>query len=114
MSSSSVSLIVILMISLTLNLPSIQMAMLSVNGTMTALPTRSQTSTTTTTTITASSYRQNVIQYDKEKNCASDQHIPTTWETYLTHFACGHLTIFNNNGTTLRQFTFIVDDNHGG
>jgi hypothetical protein len=51
----------------------------------------------------STTYRQNVIQYDKEKTCASDQHTPTTWKTYLTHFACGHVTIFNN-GTTLRQW----------
>ena len=61
---------------------------------------------------TSSTYKQNVIQYDKEKTCASDQHTPTTWKTYLTHFSCGHVTILNN-GTTLRQFTLIVDDNHG-
>ncbi len=71
----------------------------------------------TTTTIlfpsqTSSTYKQQVVNYDKEKNCAADQHTPTTWKTYLTHFACGHVTIFNN-GTTLRQFTLIVDDNHG-
>ena len=55
---------------------------------------------------------QPIAQYDKAKNCAIDQHTPTTYKTYLTHFACGHVTIFNN-GTTLRQFTLIVDDNHG-
>ena len=59
-----------------------------------------------------STHKQQVIQYDKEKTCATDQHTPTTWKSYLTHFACGHVTIFNN-GTTLRQFTLIVDDNHG-
>ena len=44
----------------------------------------------------STTYRQNVIQYDKEKTCASDQHTPTTWKTYLTHFSCGHVTILNN------------------
>jgi hypothetical protein len=71
----------------------------------------------TTTTIlfpsqTLTTYKEHVIEYDKEKTCADDQHTPTTWKTYLTHFACGHVTIFNN-GTTLRQFTLIVDDNQG-
>src|SRR2546428_13382998 len=67
---------------------------------------------TTTTTIlfpshTSSTYKQQVVNYDKEKNCATDQHTSTTYKTYLTHFACGHVTTFSN-GTTLRQFTLIV------
>jgi FtsP/CotA-like multicopper oxidase with cupredoxin domain len=57
-------------------------------------------------------YKQQVIQYDKEKNCATDQQTPTNWKTYLTHFSCGHVTTFDN-GTTLRQYTLIVNDNHG-
>jgi manganese oxidase len=55
---------------------------------------------------------QKVTQYDHQKNCASDQHIETTYKTYLTHFACGHVTVLAN-GTTLRQFTLIADDYHG-
>ena len=55
---------------------------------------------------------QPIAQSDKAKNCAIDQHTPTTFKTYLTHFACGHLTVLAN-GTTLREFTLIVDDNHG-
>jgi hypothetical protein len=54
---------------------------------------------------------QPIAQYDKEKNCAIDQHTPTTYKTYLTHFACGHVSILSN-GTTIRHFTLIVDDNH--
>jgi manganese oxidase len=73
--------------------------------------------TTTTTTIlfpsqSSSTYKQQVVNYDKDKNCATDQNTPTTYKTYLTHFACGHVTTFSN-GTTLRQFTLIVDDYHG-
>jgi hypothetical protein len=45
-----------------------------------------------------------VAQSDKAKNCAIDQHTPTTFKTYLTHFACGHLTVLGN-GTIVRQFT---------
>lgn len=53
-----------------------------------------------------------IIQYDKEKHCSVDQHTITDYRTYLTHFSCGHLTIFNN-GTVLRQFTLFVNDYHG-
>ena len=34
---------------------------------------------------------QPIAQSDKAKNCAIDQHTPTTFKTYLTHFACGHV-----------------------
>lgn len=60
----------------------------------------------------ASLYSQQIAEYDKEKNCAMDQHTPTTYMTYLTHFSCGHVTVFNN-GTTLRRFTLVIDDYHG-
>lgn len=56
-----------------------------------------------------SAYHQQVIQYDKLKNCATNQHTPTTYMTYLTHFSCGHVSIYPN-GTTVRRFTLIVDD----
>ena len=46
------------------------------------------------------------------KNCAIDQHTPTTFKTYLTHFACGHLTVLGN-GTIVRHFTLIADDYNG-
>ena len=36
---------------------------------------------------------QKVSQYDHQKNCASDQHTETTYKTYLTHFACGHVAV---------------------
>jgi hypothetical protein len=61
---------------------------------------------------TPSTYLQKVTQYDHQKNCASDQQTETTYKTYLTHFACGHVTVFNN-GTTLRKFTLIADDFKG-
>ena len=57
-------------------------------------------------TITSNSMLS-VQSYDKLKNCATDQHTPTTGITYLTHFSCGHVTILKN-GTTLRQFTIIA------
>src|SRR3989442_12183170 len=56
--------------------------------------------------------QQKVTQYDKEKNCASDQHTETTYKSYLTHFVCGHVTILNN-GTTLRKYTLVADDFNG-
>src|SRR5690348_4968110 len=59
-----------------------------------------------------SPYTKQIAEYDKEKNCAMDQHTPTTYMTYLTHFSCGHVTVFNN-GTTLRRFTLVIDDYHG-
>lgn len=53
------------------------------------------------------------IQYDKIKNCAKDQSFGVTnYQTYLTHFACGHVTVFNN-GTVLRKFTLFVSDYNG-
>ena len=61
---------------------------------------------------TSSTYTQQVLQYDKEKNCATDQHTATTYKTYLTHFSCGHVQILNN-GTTIRHFTLVIDDYHG-
>lgn len=50
-----------------------------------------------------------IQQLDRQKNCATDQHTPTTYITYLTHFSCGHVTVFGN-GTVLRKFTLIADD----
>lgn len=54
-----------------------------------------------------------VTNYDKLKHCSTDQtYGNTNYLTYLTHFACGHVTVFPN-GTTLRQFTMFVNDFHG-
>lgn len=50
--------------------------------------------------------------YDHEKNCATDQHTPTNFKTYLTHFSCGHVSQLSN-GTIVRHFTLIVNDFHG-
>jgi manganese oxidase len=55
---------------------------------------------------------QPVAQTDKAKNCAIDQHTPTTFKTYLTHFACGHVSVASN-GTVIRKFTLIADDYNG-
>ena len=57
-------------------------------------------------------HHQQVLQYDKEKNCAIDQHTSTNFKTYLTHFACGRVQILDN-GTVVRHFTLIVNDYHG-
>jgi FtsP/CotA-like multicopper oxidase with cupredoxin domain len=57
--------------------------------------------------------KSKVAQYDKEKNCATNQSYGNTnYITYLTHFSCGHVTVYSN-GTTLRQFTLIAEDFHG-
>src|SRR5712691_5232352 len=61
---------------------------------------------------TPTASQQKLTQYDHQKNCSTDQHTGTTYKTYLTHFACGHVTVLNN-GTTLRQFTLIADDYKG-
>jgi FtsP/CotA-like multicopper oxidase with cupredoxin domain len=54
-----------------------------------------------------------VVNYDKLKHCSPDQtYGNTNYLTYLQHFACGHVTVFNN-GTVLRQFTLFVEDFHG-
>ncbi len=54
-----------------------------------------------------------VLQTDKQKHCSvNQQYGNTNYLTYLTHFSCGHVTVFNN-GTVLRQFTLFVDDFHG-
>jgi len=55
----------------------------------------------------------NTLQYDKLKHCSVDQtYGNTNYLTYLTHFSCGHVTVYPN-GTILRQFTLYVDDYHG-
>jgi FtsP/CotA-like multicopper oxidase with cupredoxin domain len=48
--------------------------------------------------------------YDKIKNCTTDPSKTPTPVEYLTHFNCGHVSK-NGNGTTVRQFTLIVDEN---
>lgn len=53
-----------------------------------------------------------VLAYDHQKNCAVDEHTPTNYKTYLTHFACGHVTVLAN-GTVVRKFTLIADDFNG-
>jgi len=58
----------------------------------------------------ASSAEHKVLKYDRDKNCATDQHTRLTIATYLTHFSCGHVDVLKN-GTTLRQFSLIVSEN---
>lgn len=53
-----------------------------------------------------------VLALDKQHNCAPDQHTPTTYITYLTHFSCGHVSVLAN-GTVTRKFVLIADDFHG-
>src|SRR5688572_16215182 len=48
--------------------------------------------------------------YDKIKNCTTDLSKIATPVEYLTHFNCGHVSK-NGNGTTVRQFTLIVEEN---
>jgi len=55
----------------------------------------------------SSAHVQDVAKYDKMKNCATDQHTPTNFKSYLTHFSCGHVQILAN-GTVVRHFTLIA------
>ncbi len=55
----------------------------------------------------ASSTEHKVLKYDRDKNCAVDQHTPLNPTTYLTHFSCGHVDVLNN-GTTVRNFSLII------
>lgn len=50
-------------------------------------------------------------QYDVDKNCATDTVKPPTMKQILTFFSCGHPTFFTN-GTTLRNYTMIIEENH--
>lgn len=54
---------------------------------------------------------QPILAYDQEKGCSVDQHTPTNYKTYLSHFACGYVTVASN-GTTYRHFTLIANDYH--
>lgn len=54
--------------------------------------------------------------YDKVKGCAVDQQTPTNSETYLTHFACGHvspipISVPHNSTNVLRKFTLFIHEN---
>ena len=50
-------------------------------------------------------------QYDQAKNCVKNTALVPNMSEILTNFNCGHTTFFQN-GTTLRQFTLIIEENH--
>ena len=50
-------------------------------------------------------------QYDIDKNCAKNTEQVPNMQQFLTYFNCGHPT-FYDNGTTLRKFTMIIEENH--
>lgn len=50
-------------------------------------------------------------QYDIDKNCATNTALVPNMQQFLTNFNCGHATFFSN-GTTLRQYTLIIEENH--
>lgn len=50
-------------------------------------------------------------QYDIAKNCTTHTNEVPNMEQILTYFNCGHVTFFNN-GTTLRNYTLIIEENH--
>jgi manganese oxidase len=81
----------------------------------TTLPSHVQITQTSKPTATINNIIQagmNPYVYDKIKGCATDQHTPTTYVTYLTHFSCGHIHIAPN-GTIFRTFVLNYDDYHG-
>jgi FtsP/CotA-like multicopper oxidase with cupredoxin domain len=50
-------------------------------------------------------------QYDIDKHCTIHTNQVPNMEQILTYFNCGHVTFFNN-GTTLRNYTIIIEENH--
>ncbi len=50
-------------------------------------------------------------QYDIDKNCATNTALVPNMEQILTNFNCGHTTFFDN-GTTLRRFSLIIEEDH--
>jgi FtsP/CotA-like multicopper oxidase with cupredoxin domain len=60
-----------------------------------------------------SSTENNVKKYDIEKNCAAPTNLAQrpNPEQYLTYFNCGHVSVLKN-GTTLRQFSLVISENH--
>lgn len=49
--------------------------------------------------------------YDIFKNCAKNTGEVPNMNQFLTYFNCGHVT-FYPNGTTLRQYTMTIEENH--
>lgn len=50
-------------------------------------------------------------QYELDKHCATNTALVPDMMQFLTNFNCGHPTFFDN-GTTLRQFTLVIDEKH--
>lgn len=50
-------------------------------------------------------------QYDMDKNCAANTALVPDMVQILHYFNCGHAT-FYDNGTTLRKFTLVIEENH--
>jgi hypothetical protein len=58
---------------------------------------------------TAQTSPMSVHQYDKLKNCTLNLSKRPNSIEYLTYFNCGHIS--EGNGTTLRDFTLIIEEN---
>ena len=52
-----------------------------------------------------------MISVPTRKNCATDLSERPNPVQYLTYFNCGHVTILHN-GTTLREFSLVVDESN--
>ncbi len=57
-------------------------------------------------------YTATVLQYDKMKGCNNNLNERPNATQYLTYFNCGHVTTNDQNKTTTRQFTLLVEENH--
>lgn len=50
-------------------------------------------------------------QYDIDKGCTTHTNEVPNMKQILSYFNCGHATFFSN-GTTLRNYTLIIEENH--
>lgn len=50
-------------------------------------------------------------QYDIDKTCTTHLNQVPNMQQFPTYYNCGH-TAFLNNGTTLRNYTLIIEENH--
>lgn len=64
-------------------------------------------------TVTIPTRHLSTVEYDQEKNCATDLDKRPTSIEYLTYFNCGRIMTEHgtNDSQTIREFTLIVEEN---
>lgn len=64
-------------------------------------------------TVAISTRHLSTVEYDQQKNCATDLDKHPTSTEYLTYFNCGRVMIEQgtNDSQTIREFTLIVEEN---